>query len=84
MKKSGFFSGDVHKGIGVATLQLDAIANMYQPIEMTLPLAQCAYGNGTIYFKVTPKFVGEVTSNYLPVIMNTVICNLCYHRAMLQ
>jgi hypothetical protein len=59
MKKKGF-TGESYKGLGVATVQLDAIANIYQPVELTLPLQQCSYPNAKIYVKITPKFIGEV------------------------
>lgn len=52
-------NSESYKGIGVANLQLDQVANLNQPVELTLPLTNATVPGGTIHIKITPKFVGS-------------------------
>jgi hypothetical protein len=70
-KKKGksVIGGDTFKGLGLASFNLATIANEYAPIELTLPIAQCAVEGATVVIHVTPKFIGEVMICYGAIII---------------
>lgn len=50
----------MYKGVGVATFNLDSIANDYRPTNLSLSITQSSIKGGIAEITVTPKFLGEV------------------------
>ncbi len=52
----------MYKGLGLATFNLDTVANAYRPTDLTLPISQTSISGAVVYVTVTPKILGEVRS----------------------
>lgn len=75
-KTKNMMGADTFKGLGLASFNLDAIANAYTPMELTLPISQCVVEGARVVIHVTPKFIGEVIN--LPIYVSSLKlwCNM--------
>ena len=59
-KKRGVLSADVYSIIGTVALDLELYVDCITGVELTLPLAECAYVGSAISFTLLPKHVEQV------------------------
>mmetsp|Transcript_8537 Transcript_8537/g.12743 ORF Transcript_8537/g.12743 Transcript_8537/m.12743 type:complete len:794 (+) Transcript_8537:41-2422(+) len=58
-KKRGVLSADVYSIIGTVALDLELYVDCITGVELTLPLAECAYVGSAISFTLLPKHVEQ-------------------------